>query len=102
MHKKKKKSRNGECRDGKPGKLGLETGKGIEKSDRWRCAQIMATMSMMKKALHIGTRDTERAARIFLEDLPFGWEHSFRASSAVVSVFHLISQGYAADFSRRS
>jgi hypothetical protein len=30
---------------------------------------IIATMSMMKKALHMGTRDTERAARIFLEDL---------------------------------
>ncbi len=29
----------------------------------------MATMSMMKKALHMGTRDTERAARIFLEAL---------------------------------
>ncbi len=32
---------------------------------------IIATMSMMKKALHMGIRDTERAARIFLEDLPF-------------------------------
>ena len=28
----------------------------------------MATMSMMKKALHMGSRDTERAARIFLDD----------------------------------
>ena len=32
-------------------------------------SQIMATMSMMKKALHMGTSDTERAARIFLEAL---------------------------------
>jgi hypothetical protein len=29
--------------------------------------QIMATMSMMKKALHMGTMEAERAARIFLE-----------------------------------
>ena len=28
----------------------------------------MATMSMMKKALHMGRSDTERAARIFLDD----------------------------------
>jgi hypothetical protein len=28
----------------------------------------MATMSMMKKALHIGSNDTDRAARIFFDD----------------------------------
>ena len=33
-----------------------------------RCAHIMATMSMMKKALHMGRSDAERAARIFLDD----------------------------------
>jgi hypothetical protein len=31
-------------------------------------AQIMATMSMMKKALHMGMMEAESAARIFLED----------------------------------
>jgi hypothetical protein len=43
----------------------------------------MATMSMMKKALHMGTRDTERAARIFLEDLPLGPSHATRFLCAI-------------------
>ncbi len=32
-------------------------------------SQIMATMSMMKKALHMGMMDTDSAARIFFDDL---------------------------------
>jgi hypothetical protein len=44
---------------------------GLSTSTRsWRRAQIMATMSMMKKALHMGMMDTDSAARIFFDDLP--------------------------------
>ena len=31
-------------------------------------SQIIATISMMKKALHIGISDTDSAARIFFDD----------------------------------